>query len=105
MTSFGARLIAARHAREMTQSALARAADIAGDTMISRYERDEIEPRTDTIARLADTLAIPFEWLALGRGPTPNGVVLDEQPAPTPRAPAKVRPSARRTRAAAGGAR
>lgn len=70
-STFGARLGIARRARKLTQSALARAAEIAGDTMISRYERDEVEPRTETMGRLADVLSVPFEWLALGRGETP----------------------------------
>lgn len=77
MDSFGTRLVRARRARRITQSALAREAEIPGDSMISRYERDEVEPRTETIGRLADALQVPFEWLALGRG----DAKLDDEPA------------------------
>lgn len=72
MTSFGARMKAARERLGMTQRELATATDI--DAMqISRWERGPRTPQNqDELIRLAETLGVTIDHLVRGTAPTSN---------------------------------
>lgn len=60
-TIIGANIAAARAAADMTQMELARAVD-AQPTDISRWERGKVQPRLETLTRLAETLSRDLAW-------------------------------------------
>jgi transcriptional regulator with XRE-family HTH domain len=70
--TFASRLVRARKRRGLTQVQLARAAGLAADVMVSRYERGEHTPHAATMGALADALRVPMDWLARGQGPEPR---------------------------------
>ncbi|MDP1849783.1 MAG: helix-turn-helix domain-containing protein [Solirubrobacteraceae bacterium] len=71
--TFGARMHFARHAREMTQPTLAKAAGLTAG-QISTLERGRHEPKAYTLHSLAQGLSTTVAWLA-----EPREVSDDEQ--------------------------
>lgn len=70
MTSaIGDRIAEARQKAGLSQAELGQVADVA-QTQISRYESGRAVPRRAVLARLAEALRVPLEWLAFGEGPT-----------------------------------
>jgi len=63
----GQRIAYARQARGWSQTELGRACEMA-PTQVSRYEADRAVPRRVTTARIADVLAVRFQWLVAGTG-------------------------------------
>ena len=82
------RLRTAREARKLNQRDLAEKAGLSvayvhkvERTLDPGMERDAIaHPRTDCVAKLAEALNVPQEWLLLGIGPEPKW---DETAEPT----------------------
>lgn len=72
---FARRLLAARIARELSQTALGERAGIS-HTQVSNLEAERHRaPGIDTAEVLARALDVPVAWLAYGIGRTPAGVV------------------------------
>jgi transcriptional regulator with XRE-family HTH domain len=71
-TSFPTRLRDARIAKGLSQSDLARMADIAPG-QVNRYEAGKNQPRMHVVARLAGSLGVHPEWLHSGEGPRETG--------------------------------
>lgn len=70
MTSaIGDRIAEARQRAGLSQAELGQVADVA-QTQISRYESGRAVPRRAVLARLAEALRVPLEWLSFGEGPT-----------------------------------
>lgn len=63
----GQRIAHARQARGWSQTELGRACDMA-PTQVSRYEAGRAAPRRVTMAKIADALAVRFQWLVSGDG-------------------------------------
>jgi transcriptional regulator with XRE-family HTH domain len=61
MTSFGERLRELRDKAEMTQEALARAADVSTGTVSKLEEREGMDPSWSTVCKLADALGVSTE--------------------------------------------
>ena len=59
--SFGERLKALRGKAEMTQEALARAADVSTGTVSKLEERPDMDPSWSTVCKLADALGVSTE--------------------------------------------
>ncbi len=65
--TFGDRLSAAREAREMSQSALARRLGVAAKTL-EGWENDMREPRANKLQMLSGVLDVSMTWLLTGEG-------------------------------------
>jgi len=65
--TFGDRLAAAREAREMSQSTLARRLGVELTT-IEGWENDLREPRANRLQMLAGVLDVSLSWLLTGEG-------------------------------------
>ncbi|MEN5181779.1 helix-turn-helix transcriptional regulator [Comamonas testosteroni] len=65
--TIGERIALARQARGWSQTELGKACGMA-PTQVSRYEAGRAVPRRITMARIADVLAIRFQWLVAGTG-------------------------------------
>ncbi|WP_042871460.1 helix-turn-helix transcriptional regulator [Dickeya poaceiphila] len=59
------RMIARRVDQGLSQEDLSKRSGVAA-AQISRYELGKSKPRPNVIARLAEALNVPFEWLAYG---------------------------------------
>ncbi len=75
--TFGDRLSAAREARDMSRSMLAKRLGVAGKT-IENWEEDRSEPRANKLQMVAGLLDVSLPWLLTGQG---QGVVAREVPA------------------------
>lgn len=64
-TTLGQRIKSARIAAGLTQTRLARDADV-GPNALWGYETDRVEPRIATLVRMADVLGVDVGWLARG---------------------------------------
>jgi len=62
--AFGAQIRAGRRARGLSMRALARAAGISAP-YVNELERGRSRPGLDVVARLADSLRLPFAELAI----------------------------------------
>ena len=65
MQTFQDRLIATREKAGLTQTQLARHANMA-PTQLARYENGKAAPRRAVLKRLADALEVPASWLSAG---------------------------------------
>ncbi|WP_230581107.1 helix-turn-helix domain-containing protein [Xenorhabdus bovienii] len=63
--SIASRLIERRAMLGLSQNDLARQSNVA-PAQISRYESGKRKPSAQVISRMAETLCVPFEWLAYG---------------------------------------
>lgn len=63
--TFAKRLIQRRAEQGYSQEELSKISGIAA-AQISRYEAGRNKPRANIIAKLAETLEVPFNWLAYG---------------------------------------
>ena len=73
--TFGDRLSAAREARDMSQSALARRLGVATKTL-EGWENDLREPRANKLQMLSGVLDVSLTWLLTGEG---QGVDPDQE--------------------------
>ncbi len=85
----GERVALAREARDLSQTALANAADLS-QTAVSKIERGKIAPEPATLARLADALTVSVRWLRDGEGPGP---IVDAKPLSKPPQPSRHTPA------------
>lgn len=69
------RMIARRADQGLSQEDLSKKSGVAA-AQISRYELGKSKPRPNVMAKLADALNVPFEWLAYGEN--------DVEPVPIP---------------------
>ncbi|EAM8301876.1 helix-turn-helix transcriptional regulator [Salmonella enterica] len=74
------RMIARRVDQGLSQEELSKKSGVAA-AQISRYELGKSKPRPNVIARLAEALNVPFEWLAYGDN--------DVEPVPIPGIPTR----------------
>jgi transcriptional regulator with XRE-family HTH domain len=65
--TFGDRVAAARDAREMTQTTLARQLGVAKKT-VDGWENDKSEPRANKLQMLSGVLDVSIPWLLTGEG-------------------------------------
>jgi len=75
--TFGDRLSAAREARDMSRSMLAKRLGVAQKT-IENWEEDRSEPRANKLQMVSGLLDVSLPWLLTGQG---QGVVAREVPA------------------------
>ncbi|MDE1557369.1 MULTISPECIES: helix-turn-helix domain-containing protein [Comamonas] len=66
-STIGDRITQARMARGWSQTDLGRACDMA-PTQVSRYESGRAAPRRQTILKIAQALAVEYQWLTSGVG-------------------------------------
>lgn len=59
----GTRIATIRKRRQMSQATLGKSAGV-GKEMICRYERGRVQPRVDTLAKIATALGVPIDSLA-----------------------------------------
>jgi transcriptional regulator with XRE-family HTH domain len=69
--SIGKRIARARERAGLTQTQLATALETHA-TSVSKWERDESEPKITSLEAVATALDVSFEWLALGVGAEPK---------------------------------
>ena len=65
--TFGDRVAAARDARDLSQSALARRLGVAAKT-VDGWENDKSEPRANKLQMLSGVLDVSIPWLLTGEG-------------------------------------
>ncbi len=70
--ALGARIRAARRRAGLGQKQLARRTGVSVST-VGRYERGVQTPSWRALEAMAETLAVPLDWLRLGRAPAAGG--------------------------------
>jgi len=65
--TLGQRFLRAREAKKISQSELARLLGVTRNA-VSMWERDESQPKSQTMQKAAVILNVGFDWLATGRG-------------------------------------
>lgn len=63
MASLGENIMLLRKQRRLSQAALAKLIGTSGD-VLGRYERSEVTPSIEVVARLADALDVTIDYLA-----------------------------------------
>lgn len=64
--TLGERLLSARKDNGLSQPQLAEKARV-DQSRLSKYERNETDPSTETLARLASVLGVSLDWLITGK--------------------------------------
>lgn len=72
MSTFGARVKAARESKQWTQERMARELGLYSGVVVSRWERDRAMPHDpDLIVRICETFGVSADWLLRGMGEHP----------------------------------
>ena len=81
MTALGERLKAVRERLGLNQSKLASQLNFSSPTVVSRFERGERLPSTETLIKLAELYEIDLHWLLTGKpSPTLKDAISQLQP-------------------------
>ena len=62
MKNFGKNLLLLRKQRKLSQAALGTLIDISGD-MLGRYERSNVTPSIEVVAKMADVLGVSIDYV------------------------------------------
>lgn len=70
--SFGERLSKSRKLKELSQSDLAKEMGFSGNTLISRFEKNQTLPNFEHLQKLQEILNVDLHWLITGQQYDPN---------------------------------